>query len=378
METTSFRVPGKPNTVLIALTGMSPAILSETVWGLAHLRDAIIPNEVVAVTTRPGRYILIEKLLANGAWDHMKELIGSEGHKVKAALQFGEAQSHIRLLPAADGSKDLDDIVSPESSAAAADHIMKTLREYTENPETRVIVSIAGGRKTLSALMMSCISLLGREQDQVCHVLVNEPYDNPRMNPTFLFPDPKSTHELDGKMYKACRAEIQLIDIPYVRMRGWYENTYNSLPASYSSLVERFGGIRPKAINYPVVRIDLPKGEFKIGGKQTSLNPVEFWFMAAILGLRKDNEQIASWSDVFDRMECLKESEDDFRGCQWYQECRNRNLDPAEDTRKIASRIRTKIKKQICDPDIPYALVPNLRADEIKLYPKAKIKYIRH
>ncbi|NLC81659.1 MAG: hypothetical protein GX748_10790 [Lentisphaerae bacterium] len=38
----------------------------------------------------------------------------------------------------------------------------------------------------MSALMMSCMSLLGRTEDRLLHVLVNPPFDGP-MNPPFLF-----------------------------------------------------------------------------------------------------------------------------------------------------------------------------------------------
>ena len=43
------------NHVLIALLGMSPAVLTETVWALAHERPRILPSNIVALTTRPGR-----------------------------------------------------------------------------------------------------------------------------------------------------------------------------------------------------------------------------------------------------------------------------------------------------------------------------------
>ena len=41
----------KSEIVLLAVTGMSPAVLTETVWALAQERPPIIPNRVVVLTT---------------------------------------------------------------------------------------------------------------------------------------------------------------------------------------------------------------------------------------------------------------------------------------------------------------------------------------
>ena len=41
-----------PHTVLIALCGLSPAVITETVWALAHESPAILPDRVIVLTTR--------------------------------------------------------------------------------------------------------------------------------------------------------------------------------------------------------------------------------------------------------------------------------------------------------------------------------------
>ena len=41
-------------TVLLATTGMSPAVLTETVWALAREKPAVVPDEVYVVTTVSG------------------------------------------------------------------------------------------------------------------------------------------------------------------------------------------------------------------------------------------------------------------------------------------------------------------------------------
>ena len=42
-------------TILIAGMGTSPAVLTETVWALAHQEHSVVPDEVVMITTKSGK-----------------------------------------------------------------------------------------------------------------------------------------------------------------------------------------------------------------------------------------------------------------------------------------------------------------------------------
>ena len=42
-------------TVLIAGMGTSPAVLTETVWALAHQKKPVVPDEIVVLTTKAGK-----------------------------------------------------------------------------------------------------------------------------------------------------------------------------------------------------------------------------------------------------------------------------------------------------------------------------------
>src|SRR5213594_1168508 len=57
--------PAKPKSEahLLAVTGMSPAVLTETVWALAQESPPIIPERVVVLTTFSGREAIERELL---------------------------------------------------------------------------------------------------------------------------------------------------------------------------------------------------------------------------------------------------------------------------------------------------------------------------
>ena len=58
---------GTPNAphaqiILLAVTGMSPAVLTETVWALAKETPPVIPDRVVVITTTQGRAAIEQNL----------------------------------------------------------------------------------------------------------------------------------------------------------------------------------------------------------------------------------------------------------------------------------------------------------------------------
>jgi CRISPR-associated protein (TIGR02584 family) len=50
-------------TILVAGVGLSPAVLTNTVWALAHENTPVIPDEVVAITTVTGRKCIVDQLI---------------------------------------------------------------------------------------------------------------------------------------------------------------------------------------------------------------------------------------------------------------------------------------------------------------------------
>ena len=61
-------------TILIAGMGTSPAVLTETVWALAHQKKPVVPDEIVVLTTKPGKEALRTAVMsgASGVWERLK------------------------------------------------------------------------------------------------------------------------------------------------------------------------------------------------------------------------------------------------------------------------------------------------------------------
>jgi CRISPR-associated protein (TIGR02584 family) len=237
-------------TVLLAVTGMSPAVLTETVWALAQESPPIIPDRVVVVTTTDGRDAIKEELFTppdNSVWDQLRQRLSLMGRDVKGRLQFGPTGDHIRVFTMTDKitgrAREMNDITTVEENSAAADFLMNAVWEQvTALKEARLVASIAGGRKTMSALLFACVSLLGRPTDLLTHVLVNEPFEKPSLRPRFYFPLKEPvTHravDRDGKVIEARtgQAAVRLAKIEFVPLRTLFEREFVR-KRSYSELV---------------------------------------------------------------------------------------------------------------------------------------------
>ena len=280
-----------PRRLLVAVTGSSPPIVTETLYVLAVEQEPpFVPTEVRLITTEVGA----ER--ATGSPDDDKPSLlhpGSGGfHRLRAdydlpPIAFGP--EHIHVVKNADG-RPLDDIRSSEDNERAADTITDVVRDLTRDDDCALHVSIAGGRKTMGFYLGYALSLYGREQDRLSHVLVSEPYES---IPQFFYPTPRSelihTHG-DNRSYDARDAKVTLAEIPFVRLR-------DELPEDLKDLRE--GKVRfseavtaaQQAIGPADLVIDLPARRLRAGGKDLALSPLHLAFLAWLARCRKEGRE---------------------------------------------------------------------------------------
>ncbi len=277
---TSRAMRNRKRIILVAGMGTSPAVLTETVWALAHQEKPVVPDEITVLTTSSGKVGLCEALFsgAPSVWDKLKAALRKGKIKTDGKLKFSE---HLVKVMLDEDGQPMDDLRIGEDNMRAADFMLRELRSYTEEPDTTVLCSIAGGRKTMSALLFSCMTLLGREEDKVYHVLIPPEYEC-GMSPKFYFPQKGETHELldkgtpTGKKVSSTKIGIELFEVPFVRMRGWYQEKFKTIPPSYSTLVSRMQTMAPAAAVYPEIEIDAVEGNIKMDGSDVRLSATCF------------------------------------------------------------------------------------------------------
>ena len=351
--------------ILVSAMGTSPAVLTNMVWGLAHQKHSIVPDEIVVFITRSGKELLIQRLFDDGVWNEMRSNLKREKIEIDGKLVFGATS--IRVIPDAEGNE-IEDLRTGDDNLRAADFMLSQLRQYTEDSETELHVSIAGGRKTMSALLFSCMTLLGRECDKVYHVLLPQDLEQ-GATPEFFYPEPGKTFVSKGatKKLKAKQITTELFEVPFVRMRGWYQEKFNAIPPSYRTLVARIQEVVPPAVVYPEIEIDAWNGWATLNGQQVPMSRPCF----AMLLL------LASGVDAKEHHKRLLEAHKapNTSACDWLASFQEGSLftneSDIEDIYKTMSNLRGKLKKAgFADAE---SLVP--QRGRAVMFPLARIKW---
>lgn len=255
--------------ILLAVSGLSPQIVTETIYALAAQADApFVPTEVHLITTREGANRAELSLLSDTlGWFHK---LCSDYHL--PGITF--TRKHIHIMRDAN-ERGMDDIRSIEDNRAAADFITQKVREFSADPNCALHVSIAGGRKTMGFYLGYALSLYGRPQDRLSHVLVSEPFEN---SMDFFYPTPYSRVLTlrDNKLADAVMAEVTLAEIPFVSLRHGLPAKLLSGHASFNETV-----IAAKAaMAAPELVIDLAQRSIRAGGIAVELPPAELALLA--------------------------------------------------------------------------------------------------
>ena len=262
-----------PRRILLAVTGMSPQILTETLYALRPSQgdnaNAFAPTEIHLLTTAEGARLARTALLhPDGGQFHA--LLADYPELGRPAFD----DSHIHLIRDANGQP-LPDIRTPAENAQAADAITALMAELTRDPQAALHVSIAGGRKTMGFYLGYAFSLFARPQDELSHVLVSSPFEN---HPDFFFPpaQPRRLSTRDGKHIDTADAVITLARIPVVRLRHGQPQALLDGQASFNQTVTAI----QRSLAPPHLRIQLQAKSVDCGGTPVKLAPALIAWLA--------------------------------------------------------------------------------------------------
>lgn len=266
--------------ILLAVAGLSPQIITETVYALAVEREKPwIPDEIHVITTVEGAKRVKLTLLSKGpAWfERLREDFSLPD------IRFDEHSIHVLHDEAGHA---LNDIKSPADNERAADFICDKVRELTGSPDTELHVSIAGGRKTMGYYLGYALSLYGRPQDRLSHVLVSEPFES---SWEFFYPTPYNcVIELrDGGVADTRDARVTLAEIPFVSLRQGLDKRLLEGTSCFSDVV----AAARRALQPARLCIDLENSEIMAAGKAFSLPPVQLAMLAVFAHRAVNGEQ---------------------------------------------------------------------------------------
>ncbi len=287
--------------VLLCAIGMSPQIVTETLYALAVKPGEgctpWIPTEVHIVTTARG---------ADNA--KLNLLSGTPGWFGRLQHDFGLPPiafepRNVHVIEGADG-RALEDIRTPADNEAAADQIAELVRQLTQDDQAQLHASLAGGRKTMSYYLGYALSLYGRPDDRLSHVLVNEPFE---AHPDFYYPTPyehviHSRAPASPQAMNCADAIVQLAEIPFVRLRDGLPERLRSGRSGFTETVDAAN----RALGPAHVKVLLQSRRVFANGTEIKFNASAFALYAWLARRQLDGRDDAMWSSLEDGAEFLQ------------------------------------------------------------------------
>ncbi len=271
-----------PRRVLLCVVGLTPQVVTETIWALAVRRTPpFVPTELEIVTTTAGAE-RIELMLTDG-----RRILDALARDWPGrGLEGLAARTRIHLVH--DSRGPLLDISNEEANTALADLVVEVVRNLTADPDSAVHLSIAGGRKTMGFLAGYALSLFGRPQDRLSHVLVAPDFEQ---HNEFYYPPPTPTVLLapgkDQKPIRTDRCDLVLAEIPFVRLR---EGLPADLLAGRIGFAEAVAALQSR-FRPPELVIDLARRTVHAHGRPVACTPIELAFWAWLAERRKSTAE---------------------------------------------------------------------------------------
>lgn len=330
--------------ILLSVTGMSPAVVTETLYALVT-EKGFIPTEIQVITTEQGKNKLLEALLGieggrkerKGA---LQEFIEDYGEKYGFySIHFDESCIHIITD---ERGQNLPDIRTPEENEHAANSIVQLVGNLCQDEEMQLHVSIAGGRKTMGFFMGYALSLYGREQDSLSHVLVDSQYESLA---SFYYPKPYPhlINKNDGTQIDAKDGKVMLAEIPWVRLGLGVPEDLKQQTISYSDSVKNAQAL----LDMPSLTFLSPMEERGVmfGTKLLKLAPRGYALLLSLVlakkqgwnvgtGNREEARTIATYLNIYSQMKNDVEMENRLKGAN-------------NDLKNVLSESRTDINKKV-------------------------------
>ena len=270
--------------IVITVAGSTPQILTETLYDLIIQRKLKI-DRIIIITTRHGKEVFEQRLLDNKNGQFYKFCAEFEIPAYKIQIDFVVIKS--------EKGEELFDIRSKDDNRLAANCIVKTIRDNTQDENVRIFASIAGGRKTMSTFMGYAMQLYGRKQDKLFHVLVAP--ETLESNRYFYFPPANGKDVIfkdrQGKVITVPYNQIKIsnAEIPFIRLREILSFIHGPMEMEYEDLVN----LTQKEITeafVPTLKLDFKNLAVIVKWREqvwnVKLKPIDFAFYCYMLKQR--------------------------------------------------------------------------------------------
>lgn len=281
--------------ILLSITGMTPQVVTETLYAIYKQEPDRFPEEIYIITTKRGAEKIRTTLLGD---DGMLNRFCSEYGLPQ--IEFDESR-HLKIICDKNGTL-IDDARSKEDQQVIADFIFNEVRKLTQAKENgvpyyRIHASLAGGRKTMTYLLGSSMNILGNPEDRLSHVLVSEAFETCS---EFFYPT-KETHLIHGhnitgaaggkrEVLDAATAKVELSEIPLMFLRTLLDDKKTGkILSSYTNAVQEINNSLQLKRENLKLELSMQNYTLLINDKfEVQLDPREFFVYLMVVNCMKE------------------------------------------------------------------------------------------
>lgn len=265
--------------VLLAVCGLSPQVITETLYAL-HQQGRMV-DAIRILTTSTGKAKCNEHLM-----------VPKEGQYHRFLADYGMNPADVNFEPdhviavKNSAGREMEDIGSEADNGRFLLACMEQAYTLTEDPDSAVCFSIAGGRKTMGACLTIAAQFYAREQDMLYHVLVSPEFESCR---EFFYPPPQSrelvlTDAKGERIKKETRfARVNLLPLPFVRIRDRLAEDMLRGPEEPQALLDSL--VREESRE---LLVDVKRRKIVWKGKETKMAPARIALYAFFVEAKKE------------------------------------------------------------------------------------------
>ena len=279
--------PSQPHTyprrILVAVEAYSPQTITESLYAMTQTGEpAYVPTEIHIITTQRGFELVQQALIHNG---RLQQLCQDYN------LPMACATPVFHLIADHQGQV-LWDVRSEQDNEHTADFISQRLQQFTADQTSSVCGLLSGGRRTMTYYIGYALSLFGRPQDRLKHVMVDDCYF---FLDDFYYPPPQTCWQKDryGADFDASTVNVILADIPFVRLRDGLPNDLLEGSSTFSATIAE----AQRSLDPPSVHLDWHTKALRCGDQAVTMPPVQLAFYAWMLERRVQGLPPLHWTD---------------------------------------------------------------------------------
>jgi CRISPR-associated protein (TIGR02584 family) len=266
-----------PRRVLICTIGSTPQVVTETVWALQTERQWV-PDEIEIITTT----FALDRI-HNALQTPDGPLAGLMGRVPPLSIHLPRAGGGSDVTPPGSpapvtSARSLGDVNDHRQATEMGQLITQRIAHAALDDDTQLHVSIAGGRKTMSAHALTALSLCGRPRDEASHVLVNLDFED---NPAFFYPTqpggpiPRKRNAEPGPHLDPATARVVLVPAPVILARYRVRDLGLLLDHGFEQMVEE-ANLATAFESEPSLILLTEENKVVLNGKSMRLRPQLF------------------------------------------------------------------------------------------------------